>query len=265
MFSFRTLDNVSVIVCEPLERLGFPNGFSTRTGGVSPFPAEALNLGFFAKDSRENVIENRRRFLATLETPDFAIRTLWQIHTNVIRRFDEANVEDTVTQGDAIIGDRTGEFAGVFTADCQPVLLADPRTGAFAAIHAGWRGTLARIVEHAVARMREEFGSRPEDLHAALGPSASGTCYEVGDEVIEQFQKEFHYADDLFLRPEGATKRHLDVRAGNLRQLADAGLAPERVYNGEFCTMTRTDLFFSYRREKAEGPIGRLLSVIGRR
>jgi hypothetical protein len=83
--------------------------------------------------------------------------------------------------------------------------------------------------------------------------------------VIELFQKEFGYAEDLFLRPEGAAKRHLDVRAGNLRQLADAGLAPERVYNGEFCTMTRTDLFFSYRREKPNGPIGRLLSVIGRR
>ncbi len=269
MSDFELRQSETVIVCRPLEAAGFVNGFSTRRGGVSALPANALNLGYFAGDTRENVDENRRRFLADLNAEGRPIHSLKQIHSRIVHHLRDdspGNLSDgPEKQGDALFAETARDLVGVFTADCLPVLIADTATGAFAAVHAGWRGTLQRITEHTLEAMREAYGTRPENCLVALGPNASVECYEVGDEVVEQFRAEFDYADEFFARPEGGVKTHLDVRRANLLQVERAGVPREKIYSAEYCTMRRTDLFFSYRREKPHGHVGRLLSVIGRR
>ena len=145
------------------------------------------------------------------------------------------------------------------------MLLGDARTGACASVHAGWRGTLARVVQKTLERMTAEFGTRPAEVRAAVGPAARGCCYEVGAEVIEPFRGQFAYADELFT-PTREGHALVDLQRANREQLVEAGLDPERVHTAPLCTMCRTDLFFSYRREKKlYGRTGRLLSVIGRR
>jgi hypothetical protein len=153
---------------------------------------------------------------------------------------------------------------GVKTADCVPVLLGDARTGACAAVHAGWRGTLAEIVGRALERLSAEYGTRAEDVRAAIGPAARGCCYEVGREVIDAFGEKFPRAGEWF---RGTREGHalVDLQRASLEQLVAAGVPAARVHTLPLCTMCRTDLFFSYRREKKlHGRTGRLLSVVGR-
>ncbi|MCS7078954.1 MAG: peptidoglycan editing factor PgeF [Chloracidobacterium sp.] len=266
MFTFRRRGEVAVLVCLPLEAAGFRHGFSTRLGGVSPLPSNALNLGYFAGDTPENVTENRRRFLSVLGESEDRLHTLRQVHGDAVHVLDEVKENEPKPRvGDAWVGRDSARWAAVYTADCQAVLLGCPRTGAFAAVHAGWRGTLARVVERTVARLEAEFGVRPEDLIAALGPAASVAHYEVGGEVVEAFHAAFPTeAADWFHRPAGAQKFHLDIPKANLRQLVRAGVRPERVYASGWCTMARTDLFFSYRRERGRGAVGRLVAAITR-
>ncbi len=150
------------------------------------------------------------------------------------------------------------------TADCVPVILGDARSGACAAIHAGWRGTAASIVPHALERMRAEFGTRGADVRAAIGPAANVCCYEVGAEVIETFRTRFDDANDLLV-PTREGHARIDLQRANRQQLEDAGVSPARIHTAPFCTMCRNDLFFSYRREKKiHGRTGSLLAVIGR-
>lgn len=265
-FSFRQQGGVQLLVCEPLERLGFKNAFSTRLGGISPLPKDALSLGNFSHDERANVIENRRRFLAALNSDDWPLVTAKQIHSADIRTV--ADVEDALGDsqpGDALTANLAGIFLAIQTADCMPVLIADQRTRAFAAIHAGWRGTLAGIVARTVERMQQEHGSDPADLHAALGPAICAEVFEVGAEVLDAFREKYDYAEQLFsnLQPNG--KGHINLNLANARQLLDAGLQADRIYDCGLCTWRRNDLFFSYRLERgAEKPVGRLLGVIGR-
>src|SRR5437868_6031189 len=256
---------VRALVCGPLEREGFPNAFSTRVGGVSPFPENSLNLAGFDEDSAENIRENRRRFLSLLEGR-FALATCWQVHGSQVRVIRDA--EDTQSERehcDALTTRARGVLLGVKTADCVPVLLGDARTGACAAVHAGWRGTLAEIVKHALAAMREEFGTEARDVRAAIGPAALACCYEVGADVIEAFRAKFSNADSLFT-PTRDGHALTDIQGANRQQLADSGVAPERIHALPLCTICRPELFFSYRRDrKLYGRTGRLLSVIGLR
>jgi len=263
-FQMRTEDNITYFVCEPLGRAGFKNGFSTRMGGVSALPDQSLNLGFFNGDSRENVLENRRRFLYALGADDWPLVAGKQVHSADIRVVKTTS--DTLKPSpdcDGVVTKHSGIFAGVFTADCTPVLIGDPVTGAFAAIHAGWRGTASRIVEKSIATLKGEFSVDSKNCIAAIGPAAGSCCYEVGQDVINQFHQTFDYADRLFSRHHGE-HAYLDVVAANVRQLVDSGLEIENIHKSDLCTMCRTDLFFSYRMEKSNSAVGRLLSVIGR-
>jgi YfiH family protein len=166
---------------------------------------------------------------------------------------------------DAIVSNAQHVLAGVKTADCVPLLFGDPRTGAFAAVHAGWRGTFAGIAFYAMERLQQEYGAQPDELHVAIGPAAAACCYEVGAEVIDGFRERFTYADELFI-PTREGHARIDLLKANQTQLRDAGVRAEQIYTAPLCTMTRTDLFFSYRQEKqAQGKVGRLMSVIGKK
>jgi YfiH family protein len=257
--------NLRAIVCEPLEREGFANAFSTRGGGVSPFPEGSLNLAGFDQDSAENIQENRRRFLS-LVGGEWELAACWQVHGSRVRVVREAaEVESEDERCDALATDLPGVLLGVKTADCVPVILGDARAGACAAVHAGWRGTLAGIVKNALAAMRREFGTRPEDVRAAVGPAALSCCYEVGPEVVEEFRRGFAYADSLFT-PTEEGRALVDLHRANLEQLVESGVRAERVHLLPLCTICRPEEFFSYRRDrKTHGRTGRLMSVVGMR
>ena len=270
-FYWRESDGVRALVCAPLEQDGFVNGFSTRMGGVSEMPANALSLAGFNEDAAENILENRRRFLK-LFPGQWELAGCWQVHgadVRVVHTAEEAKpAENQLGETifcDVIVSNAEGVLAAVKTADCVPILLGDPVSGAFAAVHAGWRGTLAGAVIVGVERLANEYDARPEDLRVAIGASAGPCCYEVGSEVIEAFTKRFADGEKLFTetRPGHAM---VDLLTANRDQLQSAGVLPERIHIAPLCTMCRTDLFFSYRKEKSlHGKVGRLMAVVGRK
>jgi YfiH family protein len=268
-FYWREIDGVRALICAPLEEDGFVNGFSTRLGGVSEMPANALSLAGFHDDAAENILENRRRFLK-LFPGKWALAGCWQVHgadVRVVQSVEDAKpAENTLGETiycDVVVSNANGVLAAVKTADCVPILLGDSLTRAFAAVHAGWRGTLATAVVVAVQRLKDEYGVRPENLRVAIGASAGPCCYEVGSEVIDAFTTRFGSGADLFTttRPGHAM---VDLLKANRDQLQSAGVIPERIHTAPICTMCRTDLFFSYRKEKnLHGKVGRLMGVVG--
>src|SRR5207302_2331028 len=256
------------------------HGFSTRPGGVSGLGGEkVLNLGFTEWDTKENVLENRRRFQSALDASGLKLVSLKQIHSDVIHLFDAAPAQPC--QGDASVTSRPGLLLGAQTADCVPILIVDPKKRTVAAVHAGWRGTLARIVVKAIGQMQMQFKTKPADLLAAIGPSIGGCCYEVGTEVATQFLSQFADAPEWFdefrtgdepnpiqwlnMMPPGHQPPPknvlLDLRKANRAQLLGAGVRASNIFVSGLCTACRRDLPFSYRQERAQS--GRLLSVIG--
>jgi YfiH family protein len=263
------------------------HGFSTRSGGSSTvYSGHSLNLGFTKDDSRKNVEENRRRLLlamgAAQGTSPWPLVTLRQIHSDQIHVI--TSPEPGPLAGDGMITSLPGVALGILTADCFPVLLVDKKKHAAGAFHAGWRGTFRRIVEKGVGAMRREFGSRPQDIFAAIGPGIQKCCYEVGDELRGQFESQFPYADELFHEVKDSDpvrekypmlfmnqrapghgdlciKLHLDLREANRRQLLDAGVPKKQITAMTDCTACDTQRFFSHRAEK--GRTGRMMAVIG--
>ena len=245
-----------------------------------------MNLGFTESDERANVVANRERFLNVVTGKShFPIVTLRQIHSSIIRRVTLAETGTASSQiADGMMTDESGILLAIQTADCIPVLVGDRRRRAVAAFHAGWRGTLKRIVEQGVGQMRLEFGSKPEDLVAAIGPGIGQCCYRVGEEVRDEFESQFSYAAELFrevcdsdpvkekypllfltARAPGHGKHdpglHLDLVEANRRQLLAAGLRARAISIVGECTNCRADRYFSYRAER--GRTGRMLSAIG--
>lgn len=270
-FYWRERESVRALVCAPLEQDGFTNAFSTRQGGVSPMPESALNLAGFNEDDAENIYENRRRFLRLFEG-EWILAGCWQVHgadVRVVHNQQEARPKPGVLGDDeycdALVTNTPGILLAVKTADCVPVLMGDPKSGAFAAVHAGWRGTSASIVVKAIKQLETEYGAGAGDLRVAIGPAANTCCYEVGPDVIEKFKELFSHPEHLFTPTRNGHAR-IDLHTANRDQLISAGVPAERIHLAPFCTMDRNDLFFSYRREKSlHGRVGRLMSVIGTR
>jgi YfiH family protein len=177
------------------------------------------------------------------ETPD-SVATLRQIHSDIIIHADRAGCLD---QGDALLSETPGLRIGVKTADCLPILLVDERRRAVGAVHAGWRGVVSRIAQKTVEAMAARWNSRPEDLHAAIGPGIGLCCFEVGPEVAVQFGQP-------------AERTHIDLQDAVRRQLVDTGLDPSRISVTGLCTVCRADEFHSFRRDREKA--GRMLSVI---
>ena len=269
-FYWRERDGVQALICGPLEQDGFTNAFSTRLGGVSPMPENSLNLAGFNEDEAKNIYENRRRFLR-LFTGDWTLTGCWQVHGTDVRVV-QTEAEAQPPPGmlgetqycDVLVSAVPRVLLAVKTADCVPILIGDPISGAFAAVHAGWRGTAASAVQHAIEQMQERYGAKAEAMRAAVGPAANVCCYEVGVEVIDKFKQTLPACEHLFAPTRDGHAR-IDLQTANREQLISAGLSRDRVHTAPLCTMERTDLFFSYRREKAvHGRVGRLMSVIGR-
>lgn len=262
-FYWRERDGVKALVCRPMESSGFVNAFSTRIGGVSDFPKDSLNLAGFDEDSAENIHENRRRFLNIFDGK-YKLTTAWQIHGDGVKIVrNDRDIANSDDKFDAVVSDMQRTLAGVKTADCVPVLIGDTRTKAFAAVHAGWRGTVQSIVVRTIEAMQREYGSEPRDMIAAIGPCASGANYEIGQDVIDAFENAFSTCGKYFT-PTREGHALIDLPLANKDQLIACGVPLDNIYTAPFCTITRTDLFFSYRVEKRlHGKTGRLMSVIG--
>ena len=184
-------------------------------------------------------------------TPDVTLR---QIHSNQV--LNAAGLNDREREGDALVTDQLQTTIGIRTADCVPILLLDSKRRAVAAIHAGWRGTAAAIVERTVEKMSSDFETAPSDVYAAIGPCIRVCCYQVNEDVSRQFTS-------LFPEWQGdARVNKLDLAEANRRQLQSAGVSPDRIFDSCLCTVCESAQFFSYRREP-ENP-GRMLAAITR-
>jgi len=181
--------------------------------------------------------------------------TLRQIHSDRVVNANGSGIREC--DGDALVTDEIGRSIGVRTADCVPILLLDAKNRAIAAVHAGWRGTAARVVMQAIERMRSDFGTNANDIYAAVGPCIRGCCYEVGREVAEQFE-----ASSVQTVGGGSGKHLLNLAQANRQQMETVGINPGRIFDCGLCTTCQTAQFFSYRREP-ENP-GRMVASISR-
>jgi YfiH family protein len=219
---------------------------------------------------------------ATSKGKPWPLVALRQIHSDMIHVVRAPGSNQLV--GDGLITNLPGIALGVQTADCLPVLLIDMKNKAVGAFHAGWRGTVRRIVEKGVGVMRHEYGSLPEDIHGVIGPGIQKCCYSVGEELLSEFQSQFSYADELFhevqesdpvrerypmlflnARAPGhgdqCIKIHLDLREANRRQLLTVGVPERQITALGDCTACNTRRLFSHRAEK--GHTGRMMAVVG--
>ena len=278
------------------------HGFSTRSGGFSrAYGGTALNLGFTKDDSKSVVERNRAAFLLAVGAENGVVQnktdrraspkenpklwplvTLRQIHSDIIHFVDSPRAAQLA--GDGLVTATPGLLLGIQTADCLPVMIVDSKRRAVGVFHAGWRGTLKRIVEKGVGAMRRHFGSLPRDLKAVIGPGIHGCCYEVGEEVREKFEAQFEYGTELFRQIEESDpvrekypmlfltarapghsilpkKIFLDLVEANRQQLLAVGVLKKNIEVSPLCTNCRTDLLFSYRAEK--GKTGRMMAVAG--
>ena len=279
---------IEILRSQPLARIPWlVHGFSTRTGGLSrAYGKDALNLGFTQHDSRSAVEKNRlafcREIVAARNRPPWPLITLRQIHSDLIHCVDQ--VPDQQLVGDGLITRAPGILLAIQTADCLPVTLVDIKGKAVGVFHAGWRGTIKRIVEKGVGEMRRWFGTLPRNIRAAIGPGIHSCCYAVGPEFRQNFQSQFAYAAELFREvtesdpvrekypllfltarapghSELPTKLFLDLAEANRRQLIAAGVPPGSISASPLCTCCRTDVLFSHRAEK--GITGRLMGAAG--
>lgn len=280
------LDSLDIIRAENLSRQPWlVHGFSTRAGGVSTaYRQHDLNLGHTEHDTHENVERNRRLFLDALGASEMTLVSVRQVHSDIIHCVTDA--PEHPLAGDGLITVTPNLLLTVRTADCYPVILVDEKKRAVGVFHAGWRGTLARIVEKGVGEMRRHFDSRPDDILAAIGPGIGACCYKVGEEVREKFSSRFAYAETLFHETEEydevkhkypmlfLTARapghshelfpkaiHLDLAEANRRQLIEAGVPEANIAVIGDCTACNTDRYFSHRQE--QGRTGRMMAAAG--
>jgi len=279
---------LSILEADPLSQLPWLiHGFSTRSGGFSKaYGGNVLNLGFTQQDSRAAVERNRTVFLRALGATNgqnaWPLITLRQIHSDLVHCVSAAPANQLV--GDGLITATPGLLLAIQTADCLPVVVVDTKRRAAGVFHAGWRGTVKRIVEKGVGEMRRYFGTRPRDITAAVGPGVHKCCYNVGPDVRDHFESQFDCAGELFhevkesdpvrekypllfltARAPGHSelpnKIFLDLVEANRRQLLAAGVPARNITASPLCTACRIDVLFSYRAEK--GITGRLMGVVG--
>lgn len=244
-----------------LTAAGFPHGFFTRAGGVSTGIYEGLNAGVGSKDDPTAVAENRRRVAAHFGTEPSHLNGCYQIHS-AVARVAEAPWNGDRPEGDAVVSAEPGLLCSVLTADCAPILMADPDTRIVAAVHSGWKGALGGVVHSAVSAM-QALGAEPRRILAVVGPCIASASYEVGVDFEDRFVHHDPGSDPFFHPGETDDKRQFDLPGFVLWRLQQAGVG-QAVWTGHD-TCADADRFFSNRRafQHNEPDFGRLISVIG--
>lgn len=249
-------------------------GFTGRDGGVSAAPWASLNMGLHVGDLDESVIANRRLLADAVDWPFEAWTCAEQVHGNRVFQVTEndrgkgrASLTDVVKDCDAIMTDLPGVLLASFYADCVPLYFYDPEHEAIALAHAGWKGTVQQIAAETIQAMANAYGTEPQALLAAIGPSIGGCCYEVDGTVINQVQQllaglglQGETAESM-LKLSDNGKANLDLKEINRQIMIKAGILPIRIELTEYCTGCRRDLFYSHRKEG--GLTGRMASWIG--
>jgi hypothetical protein len=247
-------------------------GFTSRIGGVSEGRFGTLNCGLHVQDDPDCVVENRRR-IADAAGFEFAAWTIAeQVHGDQVAVVGAAErgrgrlaMGDALPGFDAMVTDESGICLAACFADCVPLFFLDVERRAIGIAHAGWKGTAMRIAERTIEAMQRRYGSRPEALLAAIGPSIGGCCYEVDERVLQHVRKLEGFESAVAPAEGGATdgRRRLDLKELNRKIMIKAGILPEHIESSGWCTSCRTDLFYSHRKEK--GITGRMAGWIGMR
>lgn len=249
-------------------------GFTGRGGGVSSAPWESLNIGLHVGDVADDVIENRRLLAEAIGWPFESWTSAEQVHGSSVYQVREEergrgnlSMKDAIAGCDAIMTNVEGVLLTSFYADCVPLYYYDPEHRAVALAHAGWRGTVAGIAEETVSRMTEAYGTRPERLLTAIGPSIGGCCYEVDGAVVTEIERmigELGLDEETAarcLKPAAGGKAMADLKEINRQIMIKAGILTSRIEITKWCTGCEVELFFSHRMEG--GKTGRMASWIG--
>lgn len=244
---------------DSLQGAGLVHGVSLRTGGFSRGRITGLNLGHTVGDDTEAVDANHALLFAALGLSADQVVTARQVHGARVARVGWGEGGTVIPATDGLITEVPGVALLMRFADCVPVLLYDPQRNAIGLAHAGWRGALARVAAHTAQAMIHEFGCRPADLRASIGPSIGPCCYEVGPEVAEATRAAFPEQDRLLSQVQPSGHAHLDLWAAVATQLSEIGI--EQIETARICTACRGDLFYSYRRQGAAS--GRFGAIIG--
>jgi len=257
-FMLTSYNNIWFGYFDRFEQAGFTTACSCRLHGESDMVPGTLNLALHVGDNPQKVLRNRQKFAAAIGVKPERFTTCAQVHGSHVQVITEDRIgsgalsfADTIPETDALITNLADVPLLLFYADCVPVLLADPKTGAIGLAHAGWRGTAAQIAKKTVAAMQKAFGVQPENLLAAIGPSIGDCCYEVDDVVGIQMQE---YASCFTEKCNG--KYWLDLWQVNRQQLMEAGVALSNISTAGVCTNHIPELFCSYRYEN--GKTGRM-------
>lgn len=251
MLQVKRASQITLLHAPALDAIeGVSHAFSTRR-------AEHNNLTLGPTSSDNPMIPiNRSRFLAAAGVPGWPVLKLRQTHSSIVHDMTDTWSSNEPLEGDAAVTAVRGAVLSIQTADCVPILIADRNARVVAAIHAGWRGTAARIVQRTVELISEKYSVSPSELTAVIGPHNAVCCYEVGEDVVEAIRDPRAFDR----RPDWA-KPHFNQALANQRQLIEAGIPVSQLVTSTLCTQCRADLFFSYRREGKHA--GRLLSIIG--
>ncbi len=243
--SFPALDETNLV----------KHAFSTRMGGVSKAPFDTMNFSFTRGDDPDDVRENYRRMANALEVDINKMIVTWQTHTTNVRLVSETDFGKGVLRDrdyrdvDGLITNIPGVTLVTFFADCVPLYFVDTKRHAIGLSHSGWRGTVNRMGKVTLERMKEAFGTEPQDVIACVGPSICQDCYEVGPEVIEQFKHAFdlrHHDVLFYKKPNG--KYQLNLWEANRIVLHEAGVPMEQISVTDICTYCNPELLFSHRR-----------------
>ena len=231
---------------------GLRHGFSTRQGGVSQGMWESLNLGVNRGDDPDHVRENYRRFLSAIGAEGHTMAMCNQVHGAVVRNLTTADLktdpyEKVNYEADGLMTAIPGVLLTVFTADCIPILLYDPRRRVIAALHAGWRGTAAGIATVAVGQMASVYGSDPADIMAAIGPGIGPCCFETHEDVPNAMTAAMACAVLPYIHLKDNGKFAVDLKGVNAKRLELAGLDPDNIAVCDHCTGCMEDKYWSYR------------------
>ena len=229
------------------------HAFSTRIGGVSEGIFSSMNLSFSRGDSDECVKENFRRISVAIGVDEESLVKSVQTHTTNVHQVTKQNRKDELTDIDGLITNEPGICLVTSYADCVPLFFLDPVHKAIGLSHSGWRGTVGKMGKVTLERMREEYGTRAEDVLAAVGPSICQDCYEVSEDVIDRFKEAFEqkYWDSMFYQKENG-KYQLNLWKANEIILLEAGVQKEKLAITNVCTNCNPEILFSHRASKGQ-------------
>ena len=250
-------NNISYYTFSLLDEYHLVHGVFMRYGGVSPKPWASLNMATSVGDSRKSVIENRKRITNCLTLDEGSIFDVWQVHgTNVVHAAKSRKLDQPHQKADAIITNKPNVTILMLFADCVPIMLYDPENNVAALVHAGWQGTVNRVVSETVKSMQKKYGCKPKNLIACIGPSICVDHYKIGKEVADEVRRVFKNPEQILLTK--GQNLHLDLQTANRIILNKHGI--KRIQDSRICTACNTGDWYSHRAEK--GKTGRFAAII---